>query len=300
LAVVAIFVGMMSSLTPGDPTKNDKLRVAESQKCSSPGKERDVVLAKDIILVTAPAANAPAIVNPDAETKPTDRDALATATVETPLRSMCEQAGWTRVRVLATGLRWMEGWVPTTALKRVPVDADGRRTLAASEIEWQPGTKQDRAAILKIANRILREDKRCEAIDRTSLVAEGKGAARHYTLLCDGDGGPFEIKFSAADANNGRSFAKAAAGPNEVSAGPIGKTEAAMACIDTITQRLAQPRSADFRTFSDISYSSTGSRAQVRIGMAAKNGLGLEVDGTAVCTFDGATMTEARVDGPGS
>lgn len=307
LAVAGAAVAGMASITScGGKTDQavgqtqTERTVADAQGCGSAVKpEQDAMVASDVMLRQAPTAKGAAIVDPAADAKPGDTEALATVTPSVPLRRSCDLKGWTRVRVLATGLRWMEGWVATSSLRSFKLDKDGRRTLTASDIDWQPGSDRDRTAIIKIANRIVREDKRCEAIDNRSLLVEGSPGARRYTLICDGPEGSFPIEFTARDTAS-RSFAMAAVEPGASEATPLDKTDAAMACMDAIRPQLAQPRSVDFHTFTDTTFSSEGSRSRFTVGFTAKNGLGNEIDSVAACTFEGSEMVSAEVLPSGS
>ena len=298
--VVAIGTSLAPSQSPpGAAAKGPP--VANAARCRTRANiERDTSVADDTVLRRAPARNATPIVNPEGTTKPSDIRALATATASVPLRIMCEEGDWTRVRVLATELRWMEGWVPKDALRKLVLDDAGHRVLTAADLEWQPGSEKDRRAIVKVANLILRDDKRCEAIDDRSLLVEGTRSDRRYTLLCDGPEGSFPITFTARDAA-ARSFAEVVTAPVEPSvAGPISKSDAADACMDAISAQLAQPRSADFHTFSDTTFNVEGSRVRFTVGFDAKNGLGLEVENMAACIFEGSTLVSAEVLPAGS
>ncbi len=91
-----------------------------------------------------------------------------------------------------------------------------------------------------------------------------------------------------------------AASPKEAVAGPVDKGTAASACMDAVTPMLAQPRSADFHAFTDTTFHTDGMRARFTIGLTAKNGLGLPIDATAACIFEGETLTSAELLPAGS
>ncbi|QNE33028.1 hypothetical protein F1C10_14615 [Sphingomonas sp. NBWT7] len=309
-AVTAGIVALGSSTpVPESPAPRAETK-APSVAQASPCKirfviERDAAVKDDTVLLRAPASKAAPIANSQGKTNLSDIKALAAITPEMPLRVMCEEGAWSRVRVLATGLRWMEGWVPNKALRKLVLDDAGHRVLTAADLQWQPGSGSDRREIVKIANLILRNDKRCEAIDERSLLVEGSRSDRRYTLLCDGPGGSFPITFTARDAAS-RSFPGVAdpagsdpSGEASFSA-PISKADAADACIDAITAQLAQPRSADFHTFTDTTFNVDGARARFTVGFDAKNGLGLEVEQTAACIFEGDSLASAEILPAGS
>ncbi len=91
-----------------------------------------------------------------------------------------------------------------------------------------------------------------------------------------------------------------AASSKEAVAGPVDKGTAASACMDAVTPMLAQPRSADFHAFTDTTFHTDGMRARFTIGLTAKNGLGLPIDATAACIFEGETLTSAELLPAGS
>ncbi len=300
--IAALLNAMSDGSSPADHNTSEASvsSIAEAQACkTSAPREEDVMLRTDSVLRQAPAADARAIINPASPPAAHDRDTLASVTMDVPLRQMCEEAGWARVRVLATGLRWMEGWVSTAALQSLKLNSQGRRTLTKGDIDWQPGSERDRTAILKVANLILRDDRRCEAIDSRSLLVERKGRERRYTLVCDGPAGAHPIAFSASD-TAGRSFAMAAIDADVPVAEPIDKITALGMCTDAIRSSLQQPDSADFDIFTDTTFHVEGARARFTVGFSAKNGLGLEKDATAACIFEGTQLTSAEILPSGS
>ena len=242
-----------------------------------------------------PGTNEPPVAK--AGTSASTQDAIVAATVDNsvPLRELCRVEGWAHVRVVANTLRWIDGWVPVAALRPLRLTADGRRTLVSQDIEWQPGSERDRTAILAVANKVIRQDRRCEAIDGRSLLVERAPGARRYTLLCDSASENVAIHFSARDATNGHSFAHEAEDETTGDAEPVSKADAIEGCQSAIEAQLFQPRSANFRTIMDTTFSTDGSRARVTIGFSAKNGFGNEIDQVAACVFEGSQLQSAEI-----
>lgn len=189
----------------------------------------------------------------------------------------------------------MSGWVPTAALREVLVDEAGRRIYGRSDIDWQPGSERYRKQILAVVNKLMREDKRCEAIDAQSLLIDNQSGEPRFTILCIGPSGTHDITFAASDAASGRSFAQEATQSGAGGGGPIEKSDAVMACMDAITGQLTQPNTVDFHTFSDTTFQTEGSRARVTIGFTSNNGFGNPIDATAECVFEGASLSSANV-----
>ena len=242
----------------------------------------------------SPDARSAPILKPGVTSDP-DAAVHATVTGDAPFRERCRANGWSFVSVMAPEyIRWMQGWVPTSALKSVRVRPDGRRIYRVTDIEWQAGSEPYRSAIVKVANKIIADDKRCEVIDTHSLLVE-RGSRPKFTLVCVGAAGTFPIAFSAADATNGRSFAPEPAQADANDGGPpISKSDAFSLCYDAITAQLRQPHSVDFHSL-DTTFSTDGSRARFTIGFTARNGFGNEMDSMAECVFSGARLTSAAV-----
>lgn len=273
---------------------------SEVQVCrSANARERDAAVADATVLRVSPTANARPIFRSNGGSA-SDDDAHSSVDASVPLREQCREGGWARVRALSSGQRWMAGWLPAAALSKLTLDNQGHRTLRAADISWQPGSERDRTAILSVANRILREDQRCEAINGRTLLVEGEGGRRRYTITCEGPAGSFPIEFTAADARRGRSFAMApvavdvaSADASTDSSATFSKSDAISACVDAMKAKLYQPRSAEFHTFLDTTYTVDSGRSRVTVGFSAKNGFGNEIDAVAECVFDGDQLVSA-------
>jgi hypothetical protein len=271
----------------------------EPDRCD-PGQQlinRDAEVADETFLRVAPNAGAKPILKPGLAEDDKDREIYAMVT-SLPVREICRTSDWSKVRVLVTEeLRWRRGWIPTKSLKKVKVGEDGRRIYQASDIEWQPGSERYRKPILKVINTIMRDDARCEAIDQQSLLVEDRGSQPRFTILCVGPGGTHDYQFYPVDAENGRSFVVR---PDQLTGastngGPLAKADAVMACEEAMRAKLAQPRTAEFRTFADTTYGTEDNRARVTIGFTAKNGVGNPIDATAECVFEGSRLTSTDV-----
>jgi hypothetical protein len=301
-AAALLTLGACSDDTPAEePEQAPVLSVnaPEPDRCE-PSQERvsrDAEVVDETFLRVAPNAGAKPILKPGLAEDDKDREIYAMVT-SLPVREICRGADWSKVRVLVTEeLRWKRGWLPTKSLREVKVGDDGRRIYEPSDIEWQPGSERYRKPILKVINTIMRDDARCEAIDQQSLLVEDQGGLPRFTILCVGPGGTHDYQFYAADAENGRSFKVRSTGvaTNAGVGSPLGKADAVIACEKAMRATLSQPRTAEFRTFADTTYSTEDNRARVTIGFTADNGLGNPIDATAECVFEGTTLTSAAV-----
>lgn len=255
---------------------------------------RDYAVRETIVLRISPAPNAAPI--PKSGSTASSQDALVEASIDEsiPVREICRKNGWSRVQVLVPEyLRWMKGWAPSSALVAVPVTKQGRRTYRAADVEWQPGSERYKRQIVSVLNHIAAGDARCDAIDTSSLLVE---EGLRFTISCVGPSGTFPISFSAADAGVPSKFIVAApSAAREGDEAPVAKVEAIQRCEEAISQKLSQPKSADFHTFTDTTFSTDGSRARVTIGFSARNGLGNSMDATAECVFEGSQLVSAAV-----
>ena len=278
------------SVTPAAVTPKDTCAAGEEKT------GRDYAVRDEIVLREAPNEAANPILKPGLAADDKDRPVYATITSSVPVRETCRSGIWSKVRVLVTEeLRWMSGWVPSAALREVPVGEGRRRIYGSGDIEWQPGSERYRKQILAVVNKVMREDKRCDAIDSQSLLVDNQGGDPRFTILCVGPAGTHDITFEASDGTNGRSFAQEAVNPGGGGEEPIGKVDAVTACEEAITQQLSQPKTADFHTFTDTTYHTDGSRARVTIGFRANNGFGNPIDATAECVFEGTTLSSAAL-----
>lgn len=253
---------------------------------------RDYAVKDEIVVQEQPSEDSQPILKPG-EARNKDTAVYATINSSLPVREICRKGAWSKVRVLVPSYqRWQQGWVPSTALRKVDVDERGRRIYTAADVEWQPGSEAYKKPILKVINTIMRQDSQCEAIDDRSLLVEGSGKEASFLISCVGPEGDNSISFTAADASNGRSFAEPA--PDASAGQPaIGKADAVMACEEATRRQLTQPKSADYHTFTDVTFTTNGSFARVEIGLDAKNGFGNTIEATAICEFEGPEMTTA-------
>jgi hypothetical protein len=211
------------------------------------------------------------------------------------VRELCRSGKWSKVRVLAPEeLRSIAGWIPNRVLRAIKTDSRGHRIYTTWDDNWSDDAKPYRRDVLTAVNAIMRDDERCEAIDDVALVREA-GRDSRIEAGCVGPAGTVSIAFTPRDASNGRSFKVSSIEESEPASEPINKANAIMMCEEAVTNQLAQPRSADFHIFTNLNFSTDGARARLTIGLTAKNALGLEVDNTAECLFEGKQLTAANV-----
>lgn len=68
------------------------------------------------------------------------------------VREICRAGKWSQVRVLTSSQDHgpLKGWVPTSALRKVPTSASGRRIYQSADFEWPDGSLPHRSAAVKI------------------------------------------------------------------------------------------------------------------------------------------------------
>ncbi|WP_439468445.1 hypothetical protein [Blastomonas fulva] len=173
-------------------------------KCAGTGvvTQTDFGVQREHVLQMEPRANAK-------ELKGTLAGSIFPAKIdqENDVREVCRLGSWSEVRILAPqDTRSWRGWVPTSALKRVNTDANGRRVYTNGDFEWPAGTGSSRARVLKVINRVMAERSTCEAIDRVSLEKVSDGPNPMFMVGCTSGEDYQMVEFTAQDADNGRDF----------------------------------------------------------------------------------------------
>ncbi|MFN3675623.1 MAG: hypothetical protein ACK4TC_06550 [Sphingomonas pseudosanguinis] len=191
-----------------------------SRLCSEGEKvvHKDFAVAKEGALRDGPKGTA-STVQMNVGTEKVDAPLEAGSTV----RQLCRAGDWSKVHVLTAPKEFqpLEGWVPTSSLRKVGVTAQGRRIYEAADFDWPAGSKPFRGALLAVMNRIMQDNPACEALDTDNLVANKRGKQTVYSVPCWSEGDLQSFDFTAADATNRRSFAPVS---------PMGKLDAIAAC----------------------------------------------------------------------
>lgn len=199
------------------------------------------------------------------------------------VRQLCKTGRWSKVRILTTPAEFqaLNGWVPTTTLRKVPVTAQGRRIYKAADFDWPAGSKSTREALVAVMNRIMTDNPECDAMDTDNLVANRSGGTVAYSVPCWSAGDLRSFDFTAADAKSGRSFA-----PVE----PIKKLDAISACKEGVLRKAVHPSTVEFPTF-DYDFRDGGNgKTQVLMSATAKNGFNLDLRFDVQCDFTGANL----------
>lgn len=224
--------------------------------------------------------------------EPGQKDALIDSSI--PVREICRAGKWSQVRILLPeDMRSGIGWVHSAVLRPIKTDDKGRRIYKAADFEWPEGTARYKGQVVAVANKIMREDQRCEAInDRSLTLTRGNGA--EFLLACVGPSGTLSISFSAADAGNGRSFTQAAGDEGRSPNSTLASATAYLDCRPTIESRLSRPETADFNA-SDTTFHEDGNNARFTITGTAENAFGASVQFTAMCHFRNGSLTSVDV-----
>ncbi|WP_428969816.1 hypothetical protein ACQR50_03620 [Sphingomonas sp. Xoc002] len=293
LVALAVFglVRACSSLHDGGSAGAAKTTPTSSASrlCSEGEKvvQKDFAVAKEGALRDAPKGTA-STVQMNVGTEKVDAPLEAGSTV----RQLCRAGDWSKVHVLTAPKEFqpLEGWVPTSSLRKVGVTAQGRRIYEAADFDWPAGSKPFRGALLAVMNRIMQDNPACEALDTDNLVANKRGKQTVYSVPCWSEGDLQSFDFTAADATNRRSFAPVS---------PMGKLDAIAACKQGVLSRAAHPSSVKFPTFDYDFREGENGRTQVLMSAKASNSLNLQLDYDVQCDFNGSeldnlVMSEAR------
>ena len=180
-----------------------ELSSKKGERCGKAGivTQTDFAVQTETILLTQPVAGAvPVPLQVGTESLPAPLELSAFA------RELCRDGEWSEVYVASYPYGTLQGWVPSSALRSVPVNKAGRRIYRASDFTWPDGSGPAKSAVVTIANRIMDQRPACLAIDTENLVMAGSGPAAVFSLPCFVRGDMTSFDFRVADAGNGRRF----------------------------------------------------------------------------------------------
>ncbi len=196
------------------------------------------------------------------------------------VRELCRKGNWSEVRIVTLPGHELQGWVPSGKLRAVPSDPSGRRAYRPEDFEWTKETGKQKAAVVKLANRIMQQRTECLAMDTNNLVLTGPAERGTFSIPCFAGKDMLSFSFRAGDAESGRSFEKVE---------PMEETDAVTACRAAAQRSAMHPSTVDFEMRYEFEEASEG-RTQVRQPFTAKNSFGLELRHQALCDFSGRTL----------
>jgi len=182
---------------------NLELSAKKGERCGKDGTvtQIDFAVQTETILLTRPAADAiPVRLQVGTESLPAPLELSAS------IRELCRDGDWSEVYLASYPYGTLQGWVPSSALRTVPVTNAGRRIYRPSDFIWPDGAGPAKSTVVTIANRIMDQRQVCLAIDTENLVMAGSGAAAVFSLSCFVRGDMISFDFRAEDAGNGRRF----------------------------------------------------------------------------------------------
>ncbi|WP_449471825.1 hypothetical protein [Sphingobium chungangianum] len=199
------------------------------------------------------------------------------------VREHCRVGNWSKIHTpTSNDVPRLAGWVPSSSLRKVKAAADGRRVYTEADFEWPEGSAGLRTAAVKVMNRIMEQRRECEALDHQSLVLNKTTKGKVFSVPCFTAGEMLSFDFVAADATNGRSFAKV---------DPMEETEAVVACRNAVLSNATHPSTVDFPLGYDFRTGGEG-RTQVLMSATAKNAFNLELKFKVHCDFNGTNLTD--------
>jgi hypothetical protein len=167
-----------------------------------------------------------------------------------------------------------------------------KKVYKASDIEWEYAEDAIpyKAKVVAGINKLLRDNKRCEDVQTTSLYrAEGFTKKNpKFFIICEAkDGTSFGTTFYLKDVDSSVRFGAA----------PIIKEEQAKRLCEEKT--LEEPNglsSISFRLFFNGNFiPHPDGRATIALGFSAVNALGIRGDYRVACSFSGLALTEHRI-----
>ncbi|MDR6265287.1 hypothetical protein [Roseobacter sp. N2S] len=210
----------------------------------------------------------------------------------TTVRRLCVQTEWSEVQIVTPDwLTHVRGWVPNEALREIERTASGQRVFKSDDIYWDDDTSSFKDEIIKIVNRIARENNQCKKIDTYSIAKSGsrsKPSEPVFFVTCNSGASAFNVWFSPneAEAISG-SFGATKS---------IGRTAATQACESYAKSIATHPSTVNFSHVWDLAFQEHPSgRARLVSSFTAKNGLNLELKYRIDCLFEGTTLLEANI-----
>lgn len=300
LIAIVVFVGLLvivvsktaSSPAPtGEGAKKNSVATpidtASKGNCGSGGvvSHQDYAVRGEDILLTQPRAGA----------EPVGFD-VGGVQVPAPLetsaqvREVCRSGEWSRVQILSLTDHSLQGWVPSSRLRKVPVTAKGRRIYERGDFTWPEGSGPVREAVVQIANRIMAQRPECVALDIENLVLTGPAERGTFSLPCFAGTEMISFDFRATDAKSGHGFDPIE--PVEA----IDKMAAFYACQEAIQARSAHPSTVSVSLMDyEFTVDDVGN-SNARSTFTAKNSFGLELKFRAVCSFEGTSLSNVIVE----
>ena len=210
----------------------------------------------------------------------------------TKVQIQCLDGDWAKVKI--TSPDWLtsqKGWVERGALA-MPLKPGEVRDFTEADFEWDGDTSKAKTAIIKVVNRIHREDPRCkDAIYPTSVAksdTESKAQKKPVFFVNCGDGAAsVNVYFDAKRADDPTPFK---------APGHIDKMRAIDLCEAYAKANATHPSTVDFSRVLDLAYSEhPNGRSRVLSSFTAKNSLNLELKFRINCLFDESGLIEANI-----
>lgn len=196
------------------------------------------------------------------------------------IREHCRNGQWAKVHIPSSNeMPRLVGWVPTSALLKVPTGTEGRRVYNQSDFAWPKGAPRVQPAVATVINKMMDERRECEAVSQRHLVYDK--ATKTFSIPCYAGAEMISFDFAAADAANGRSFAKV---------DPLAQADAIAACRSAVRQNATHPSTVEFPWLDYDFKEGQEGRTDLRMSAKAKNAFGLELKFKVWCEFHGADL----------
>lgn len=286
IGVLMIFLAVLFMPTADRPQAQgieDQTDGSASIKCDNGSKATGMDYAANdyVSVLTLPKAGADAVQQQIGQQKAP----LIMEQGET-IREHCRAGQWSKVHVPASDNDpRLYGWVPSSALRKVPTTDDGRRLYQSADFEWPKNIRADKTAVVKVINRIMNERRECEAISQTHLVYND--ATKTFSVPCHAGGEMISFNFTAMDAAHGHSFAKV---------DPLAQADAIAACRGAVRQNATHPSTVKFPLLGYDFQEGQEGRTDVRMSASAQNGFGLTLRFKVWCEFDGADLKNFNME----
>lgn len=119
----------------------------------------------------------------------------------TTVREICTQGRWSRIDLVTP--EWLAkshmGWVASRFLRRVKMEKTGVQVLTEDDFIWDKNISRYKRTIIKMVNKIARENRRCKTIDPSSAYISSlrsKPGNPIFFVTCNSGRGAFNVYFS--------------------------------------------------------------------------------------------------------
>jgi hypothetical protein len=242
------------------------------------GKEYKVT-GQSIPARMGPGLNFDQVVDPKA-TAALGKTQYAEIEASFAVKEVCRSGVWSKIETITP--TWLadtrKGWIESKHL--ITAEQRAAKGFVEDDFIFSKEAKPWKKIIIEGVNRIARQDNRCKEIDpgTADITPDGTKTNPQFFVTCDPSGPAFNVFFTKADIDKGRTFEA----PTW-----IDHQMAAEACEAAAKASAVHPSTVDFSRFMDLAVQDfADGRTEVRSTFTAKNSFNLELKYDIACRFN--------------